>query len=72
MPRSTRSIPKYRLHKASGQAVVTLRGKDYYLGPHGSPESRAEYDRLIVGIESQRTFWPPSFGIARRRTRAGR
>src|SRR5438270_1875015 len=39
--------PSYRLHKPSGQAVVTLNGRDRYLGKHGSPESRAEYDRLI-------------------------
>lgn len=40
-------IPSYRLHKSSGRAVVTIDGKDHYLGIHGSPESRAEYDRLI-------------------------
>ncbi len=40
--------PNYRLHKPSGQAVVTLNGKDHYLGRYGSDESRAEYDRLIA------------------------
>ncbi len=40
--------PKYRHHKPSGQAVVTLGGKDSYLGKYGSPESRAEYDRLLA------------------------
>jgi integrase len=46
---SIRSLrtPSYRLHKPSGQAVVTLDGRDLYLGRHGSAESRAEYDRLI-------------------------
>ncbi len=39
--------PSYRLHKPTGQAVVTLNGRDRYLGRHGSPESRAEYDRLL-------------------------
>lgn len=29
-------IPSYRLHKASGQAVVTLDGRDHYLGVHDS------------------------------------
>ena len=43
---SSERFPKYRLHKPSGQAVVTLDGHDFYLGPHGSPLSRAEYDRL--------------------------
>ena len=40
--------PSYRLHKPSGQAVVTLNGKDFYLGKHGTPESRAEYDRFLA------------------------
>src|SRR5687767_3566282 len=40
--------PKYRKHKASGQALVTLSGRDHYLGPHGSAASRREYDRLIA------------------------
>ena len=47
MPRLTRSVPAYRLHKASNRAVVTLQGRDHYLGPWKSPESKAEYDRLI-------------------------
>jgi hypothetical protein len=40
--------PFYRRHKASGQAVVTLDERDLYLGRYGTPESRAEYDRLIA------------------------
>src|SRR4051794_38308512 len=40
--------PSYCRHKASGQAVVRIDGKDCYLGPYGTPESRAEYDRLIA------------------------
>ena len=47
MPRLTTSVPKYRKHKASGQAVVTLDGKDFYLGPHGTHTSKREYDRLV-------------------------
>jgi integrase len=37
----------YRHHKPSGQAVVTLDGRDFYLGKFGTTESRAEYDRLL-------------------------
>ena len=44
--RST-TLPKYRKHKASGQAIVTLDGKMLYLGPHGTKASHVEYDRLI-------------------------
>ncbi|MEM8680182.1 MAG: site-specific integrase, partial [Planctomycetota bacterium] len=43
----SKSLPKYRKHKASGQALVTLSGKDFYLGPHGTKASKLEYDRLI-------------------------
>jgi hypothetical protein len=48
MPRLTSSFPKYRLHRASGQSVVNIAGKDHYLGPHGSPASNLEYDRLMA------------------------
>jgi hypothetical protein len=41
-------LPSYRHHRPSRQAVVTLNGRDFYLGPWKSPESRAEYDRLIA------------------------
>jgi len=39
--------PAYRKHKASGQAIVTIDGKDLYLGPFGSQRSKIEYDRLV-------------------------
>jgi hypothetical protein len=47
MPALTNAVPKYRKHRASGQAVVTIAGVDYYLGPHGTKASRIEYDRRI-------------------------
>ena len=40
--------PSYRLHKPSGQAVVTLNGKEFCPGPHGSQPSRDHYDRLVA------------------------
>jgi integrase len=48
MPRLTNGIPKYRKHRATGQALVTLSGRDHYLGPHGTRVSKREYDRLIA------------------------
>jgi hypothetical protein len=33
MPKLGNRTPKYRLHKASQQAAVTLEGRDFYLGP---------------------------------------
>ena len=32
MPRLTKSLPKYQKHRPSGQARVTICGRDYYLG----------------------------------------
>lgn len=48
MARPKKSIPSYRLHKASGQAVVTLDGHDVYLGKHDTDASRAKYERVVL------------------------
>jgi integrase len=40
-------IPKATMHR-SGQAVVRLNGKDYYLGSWKSAAAKAEYERLIT------------------------
>lgn len=46
-------IPSLRRHRPSGRAVVTLSGRDHYLGawpedqPAPPPDVRAAYDRLI-------------------------
>ncbi|TWU27622.1 tyrosine-type recombinase/integrase [Bythopirellula polymerisocia] len=47
MPWPSNHLPKYRKHRGSGQAVVTLNGRDFYLGPHSTKASKLEYDRLI-------------------------
>lgn len=47
MPRLVHSVPRYRLHKSSRQAVVTIDGSDHYLGPWQSKASKYKYDRLI-------------------------
>ncbi len=41
-------VPSLRLHKASGQAVVTVRGRDIYCGRWGSPDADANYRRVIA------------------------
>jgi hypothetical protein len=50
MPKISTNVrtPTYRTHKATGQAVVTLNGKDIYLGRFGSPASKEKYDRVIA------------------------
>jgi integrase len=40
-------IPQPSRH-ASGNAVVRLCGKDFYLGAYGSPEAKQQYDALIA------------------------
>ena len=60
MPKLTLRPPKYRKHKASGQAVVTLNGRDFYLGPHGSTASRVEYDRLTAEWLQNGRSLPPA------------
>ena len=47
MARSRKSQPAYQYH-VSGQARVTLGGKDFYLGKHNSPESLARYYSLLA------------------------
>lgn len=47
-PRKGRGIPRMCLHRASGQAVVRLAGKDHYLGRWGSPEAKSAYHRTIA------------------------
>lgn len=41
-------VPTYRLHKQSGQAVVTLNYRDHLLGAFGSTESKAAYHELVA------------------------
>ena len=62
MPRLIQAVPKYRKHRASGQAIVTINGRDHYLGPHNSKLSKLEYDRLVTEwLSSGRSA---SFGAA--------
>lgn len=47
MPKDT-SVPSYRRHRASGQAVVTISARDIYLGKFNSAASKSEYNRVIA------------------------
>ncbi|XZE21066.1 tyrosine-type recombinase/integrase [Pirellulaceae bacterium SH449] len=53
-------VPSYRKH-SSGQARVTINGKDYLLGEYGSPSSKREYARLIAEWGAQDNS--KSFGV---------
>ena len=48
MPKLLTSAPRYRRHKATGQAVVRLDGRDIYLGKHGTAASREAYKRFLA------------------------
>src|SRR3954454_15878352 len=48
MPSKLRKPPAYRLHKPTGQAVVRIDGRDFYLGKHGTEASHEAYRRLIA------------------------
>lgn len=66
MPSLKTSLPKYRrkvTHGGPPQAVVTLNGRDHYLGPYDTKASRVTYDALIgQWLASGRS---PSFGLPR-------
>ena len=43
-----RRVPGYRLYRPKNLGVVRLNGRDHYLGPFGTAESRRRYDALIA------------------------
>jgi integrase len=57
MPRKT--TPKYRLHKARNCAVITIAGRDHYLGAYDSAESWEKYHRLVAEHLAGRREPPP-------------
>jgi integrase len=55
-------VPSYRKH-SSGQARVTINGKDHLLGKYGSQQSKELYGRLIAQFAASGHL--DSFGITR-------
>jgi hypothetical protein len=58
-----KSVPSYRRHKQSGQAVVTLSDgfgnrHDVLLGKHGARDSRVEYVRVLAEWEASGKLLP--------------
>jgi len=45
-------VPSFRLHKPSGQAVVTMSGKDFYLGRYDSADAKQRYLKLLAEWEA--------------------
>jgi integrase len=54
-------LPKYSLHKSSGQATVKHNEKVHYLGPYGSDESKDAYTRLVASLKTP--AGPPASSI---------
>ena len=47
MPRQSPAVPPFRVHKATGQAYVTLEGRRVYLGRHDAADALERYTRTI-------------------------
>jgi integrase len=58
MARPKNPVPSYLLHKTSGQARMRVHGRYVYLGPHGSPESKAEYRRICGELDAAQPAVP--------------
>jgi integrase len=60
MPRLVNSPPRYRKHKASGRAIVTIEGKDIALGRWNFRSSRIEYNQVISEYFAAGRHLPPN------------
>lgn len=49
MARPKLSVPTYKLHAASGQAVCYINRQRVYLGRYNSPESKAKFAEIVAG-----------------------
>ncbi|MCM2369660.1 tyrosine-type recombinase/integrase [Aporhodopirellula aestuarii] len=67
MGRPKKSAPSYRYH-ISGQGIVSLCGKTYYLGPYNTPESMAKYYALIQKYNENGLTMPDDDGDDQRLT----
>jgi integrase len=70
MGRTKALIPERRYH-VSGQSVVTISGKNFYLGPHDEALTIARYACLIQAYQSNGYRLPDEFSIEDVRRAAG-
>jgi hypothetical protein len=54
------ALPKYRLHKGTGQGFVQVRGKRFYLGRWGTPKSKERYARFVAELPAASLETPPT------------
>lgn len=67
MPRPRSTLPGYRLHRQSGQAIVTVAlvgggRRDILLGKHNTPESKVEYRQICGLLLENGGFYPTGAG----------
>ena len=62
MARPKSDFPAMRYH-VCGQAIVTIDGKDYYLGKHNTPQAHARYAYLIAEYQRNGLSLPDSFDV---------
>jgi hypothetical protein len=65
MPKLSSSLPKYRCHKAFGQAIVTLAGKHHYLGQYGTHPTLLTIDEKLAEASQLVRFTYPNFRARR-------
>jgi hypothetical protein len=53
MPFKAKSLPAYRFHKARGQAVGRLSGRDHYLGPYGIRPRKSQVKDLLPCVSAE-------------------
>jgi integrase len=70
MARPKAAVPSMRFH-LSGQAVVSIAGRDFYLGKHNSPEALARYAVLIADYQRGEFSLPAGYSIADVNAKAG-
>ena len=58
-------IPKLRLHKPSGRAVVTIRGKHVYLGKYGTREADDAYNAILKDLVNHQDDPPTAARVNR-------
>ena len=68
LPRKSRSIPAYSLHRGQVPAIVRNAGCDHHVGLDNSAESREKNDRLIAewvfrGRQPIEVATPPENGL---------
>ena len=52
MPRPRNAVPTYKLHKSTGLARCWVNGQWVSLGKYGSPESKAEFERVLAELRA--------------------